>query len=224
MTAEPVIVLRDVHAAYGPYRALNGCTFEVAAGERVALLGRNTSGDAFVLGATVRRRAPHALVRRGVVHLPEGSGLFYGLSIEENLTLRSGARRGAAGRQRLTAALSMLPEDLRRRRRARAGSLSGGQKRLVAVAAAVAAGPRILIADEPALGLSPVATADVYRSLALAAELDMTLVLIETRLDRVAALCRRVLVLDRGAVAADTTVEDRASIEAALLGTGALSA
>lgn len=232
-----ILELTDAHVSYGPYRALNGCTFSVREGEHVALLGRNgagkstvarvatglvpvASGSVEVLGRSVRRRAPHELERGGVVHLPEGAGLFRGLSIEENLWLRTGARRGKEGRRRMDAALSMLPEALRHRRRTRAGSLSGGQQRLVAVAAAVASAPKLLIADEPALGLAPAATADVYRALALAATLETTMVVIETRLDRVTELCPRSVVLDRGVVAADTATTDRDAIRQALLGTG----
>jgi branched-chain amino acid transport system ATP-binding protein len=229
------LVLEDVHASYGPYKALNGVTVTIAEGESVALLGRNgvgkstlvrvasgivpvTSGTLEVLGRTARRTAAHVLARRGVVHLPEGVGLFTGLSIEENLVLRVGGTSGAQRRARLAAAIEGLPVGLRDRRRVKAGQLSGGQQRLVAVAAAIAAEPRLLLADEPALGLAPAAADDVYAALRAARSTTTAMVIVETRLDRVADLCARTVVLDAGVVAYDATTSDTEGILAALLG------
>lgn len=229
------LVLDGVHAAYGPYKALNGVTASIAEGESVALLGRNgvgkstvvrvasgivpvTSGTLEVLGRTVRKTAAHVLARRGVVHLPEGVGLFTGLSIEENLVLRVGGATRAQRRARLADAMERLPAALRERRRVRAGQLSGGQQRLVAVAAAIAAAPRLLLADEPALGLAPAAADDVYTALAAARSASTAMVVVETRLDRVARLCARAIVLDAGVVAYDGSIEDSGGILAALLG------
>jgi branched-chain amino acid transport system ATP-binding protein len=224
----------DVHAAYGPYKALNGLSAVIAEGESVALLGRNgvgkstfarvasglvpiTQGRLVVLGRPVRRTAPHVLARMGVVHLPEGVGLFTGLTIDENLRLRVGGRSGAERRKRHAVALSQLPAPLRARRRVKAGLLSGGQQRLVAVTAALAASPRVLICDEPALGLAPAAAADVYAELAKHRETGGTLVVIETRLDRVEGLCERSLVLDTGKVAFDGPTSGAADALGALL-------
>jgi branched-chain amino acid transport system ATP-binding protein len=229
------LVFTDVHAGYGPYKALQGVSLRVEDTDTVALLGRNgagkstlvrvasglvdaSSGRVEVLGRTLRRTAGHVLAKAGVVHLPEGVGLFVGLSIEENLVLRVGGTTGAQRRQRLDAALGALPPVLRDRRRQRAGTLSGGQQRLVAVAAAVAASPRLLLADEPALGLSPAASDDVYGALAAAATSGAALVIVETRLDRVAPLCRRAVVLDGGVVALDGRTNDEAGILQALVG------
>lgn len=227
----------DVYASYGPYRALNGLSLSVGEGETVAVLGRNgagkstlarvasalvpvQSGRCTVLGHDVARASAHELARDGVVHLPEGTGLFTGLSVEENLALRVGGS-GRQRRQRLAKALALLPPALRERRRTRASALSGGQQRLVAMSAAIAAEPRLLLADEPALGLAPAAADDVYAALRAALGGATTLVVIETRLDRVRSLCRRAIVLHKGAVVADTTTEDEAGLRAALLGEGA---
>jgi len=233
------LVFDDVHAAYGPYKALNGLSAVIEEGESVALLGRNgagkstvarvasglvpvTSGRLEVLGRSVHRTAPHVLARLGVVHLPEGVGLFTGLTIDENLALRVGGRSGAVRRARRARALETLPDALRTRRRAKAGHLSGGQQRLVAVTAALASEPRVLLADEPALGLAPAAAADVYAALARQREVGGTLVVIETRLDRVTALCPRAIVLDRGVVAFDgPTTRAGAVLESLLRGRGA---
>ena len=229
------LVLEDVHASYGPYKALKGLTLSIADGESLALLGRNgvgkstfvrvasgivpiTSGTLEVLGRRVRRTAAHVLAREGVVHLPEGVGLFTGLSIEENLVLRVGGASRAQRRARLGLALDALDPTLRARRRTRAGQLSGGQQRLVAVAAAIGAEPRLLLADEPALGLAPAAADAVYALLLSARSTSMAMVVVETRLDRVARLCARAVVLDGGVVAHDATMSDTEGIVTALLG------
>jgi branched-chain amino acid transport system ATP-binding protein len=229
------LVLEDVHAAYGPYKALNGVTLTVGDDETVAVLGRNgvgkstlvrvasgivpvTSGSLTVLGRTVRRTAPHVLARDGVVHLPEGVGLFAGLTIEENLVLRVGGATRSQRRSRLANSIDGLGPSLRSRLRTKAGQLSGGQQRLVAVAAAIAAEPRLLLCDEPALGLSPGAADEVYVALRTARTPSRAMVVVETRLDRVVQLCQRAVVLDAGVVAFDSTTTDTKGIAAALLG------
>jgi len=227
------LVFDDVQAGYGPYKALNGLTLSIAEGENVALLGRNgvgkstlarvasgivpvSSGRLEVLGRRVRKTAAHVLARDGVVHLPEGVGLFTGLSVEENLELRVGGATKAERRARLDRAITALG-PLGQRRRTKAGQLSGGQQRLVAVHAALAAEPRLLLADEPALGLSPAAADDVYGALSAARSSATTLVVIETRLDRVELLCARAVVLDKGAVVYDASTADAHLILSALL-------
>jgi branched-chain amino acid transport system ATP-binding protein len=223
-----------VHAGYGPYKALNGLSLEIGDGDSVALLGRNgagkstvarvasgivpiESGTVEVLGIQLHKTPAHTLARLGVVHLPEGVGLFTGLTVEENLVLRVGGRTRADRRARLARAFELLPPSLRDRRRARAAHLSGGQQRIVAVSAAVAAQPKLLLADEPALGLAPAAAADVYEALHAMHTGEMALVVIETRLDRVRELCARAIVLDRGTVACDVPMTDEETIRGVLL-------
>jgi branched-chain amino acid transport system ATP-binding protein len=234
------LVLQDVHAQYGPYKALNGLTASIADGESVAILGRNgagkstlarvasglvpvASGHLSVLGKSVARTAPHVLARMGVVHLPEGVGLFSGLTIEENLVLRVGGASRSARRRRLAMALGGLNDELRSRRRTKAGLLSGGQQRLVAVTAALAAEPRLLLCDEPALGLSPVAGDEVYAALGRARDLGCALVVIETRLDRIEHLCSRAIVLEKGVAVYDATSSDQGGILDALTGSRGVS-
>lgn len=210
---------RHVDAGYGPYRALNDLSLTIHDAEAVAVLGRNgagkstlarvasglvrvSAGTARVLGFDVAKATTAQLARVGVVHLPEGTGLFRSLTIEENVRLRVGGSSRSERRARMTAAFEQLG-DLDQRRRALGSELSGGQQRRVAVAAALASRPRLLIADEPALGLSPVATAAVYDDLRRARDLGCGLVIIETRLTHVAELCPRAVVLERGSVLYD---------------------
>ncbi len=214
-----VLELTDVHAGYGPYKALTGVTLSVQSGDAVALLGSNgvgkstlvrvasglvptSQGQVCVLGRDIRGESVHALARRGVVHLPEGVGLFGDLSIEENLLLRLRRVPAPTRRRRLAEALEALG-PLGSRRRTKARLLSGGQQRLVAVTGALAAQPTLLLADEPALGLSPAAADEVYAALERVRSTDTTLIIVETRLGRVENLCDRAVVLSSGRVAYD---------------------
>jgi len=219
-----VLELRDVRAGYGPYKALNGLTFSLEEGETIAVLGRNgvgkstlarvcsalvpvTAGEVRVFGTSLRKSPPSRLARAGVVHLPEGVGLFRDLSIEENLRLRVGGHNAAERRERLARALAGIG-PLADRRRAKAGELSGGQQRLVAVNGAIAAEPRLFLADEPALGLSPAAADDVYEALSELRGSHCASIIIETRLGRVESLCERALVMNGGTAAFDGPVGD----------------
>jgi branched-chain amino acid transport system ATP-binding protein len=216
--------LSDVYADYSGYKALNGLSVRVEPGEAVAILGRNgvgkstlarvatalvpfSSGRVAVLGRDLGKLSTHSIARLGVVHLPEGVGLFSALSIEENLIMRVGGSSRSEQNQRLDHALATLGK-LKERRRAKAGQLSGGQQRLVAVAAAIAAQPKLLLADEPALGLSPAAAEDVYEALAGVKATSAAVVIIETRLGRVEQLCERAVVLDSGRCVFDGLIKD----------------
>lgn len=214
----------DVYASYGAYKALNGLSFSLGPGEALAVLGRNgvgkstlartatslvavRSGVLEVLGHSVGSMRTHDVARLGVVHLPEGVGLFSGLSIEENLVMRIGGSNAKERRSRLSAALEALG-PLKDRRRAKAGLLSGGQQRLVAVSAALAAQPKLLLADEPAMGLSPAAADDVYEALSRVRETGAAMVIIETRLGHVQDLCSRAIVMSDGRAVYDGAMDN----------------
>lgn len=225
--------LRDVHAVYGSYKALNGLTLLVEAGESVAILGRNgvgkstfarvvsglvpvSGGELRIFDRRLRRTPPNRIARMGVVHLPEGVGLFAGLSIEENLRLRVGGHSRAERRARLDEALDAIG-PLRDRRRARAGQLSGGQQRLVAISGAIAARPKLLVADEPALGLSPALADDVYEALSALRSAHVTTIIIETKTGHVENLCPRAVVMDTGVAAFDGPIDDARKVLANLV-------
>jgi len=221
------LTFTSVTAGYGSYKALNDVSLSIADGESVALLGRNgagkstvarvasalvrpTAGVVAVVGRDPRVVGTVGLARAGFVHLPEGAGLFRHLSVEENLVLRAGGSSRRQRAERLAWALDHLG-DLASRRGSPAGELSGGQQRRVAVVAALASEPRLLVADEPTLGLSPAAAATVATDLRLASERGCTLVVIESKVDFVVDLCPRAIVLDRGVVTHDGATSDATS-------------
>lgn len=223
--APPALELEGVSAAYGPYRALFDVSFTVPAGGVVALLGANgagkstvarvvsglvatTHGRVRIAGQDVTGRPAHRIARAGLAHVPEGRGVFAELSVEENLVVSFRQRAGAkAVRAALARAYEGFPV-LGERRRQRAGTLSGGQQRLLSLAKVLVVPPQLLVADELSLGLAPSVVEAVYDGLRQIHEAGAALLVVEQQADRVLDLADRAVVLQRGAVAFDGPADD----------------
>jgi branched-chain amino acid transport system ATP-binding protein len=215
-----VLVVKDVCAGYGPYRALFNVSFGVPKGGIVALVGSNGAGKSTVArtitglvraesgsivfcGHEISDTPAYKIARLGMAHVVEGRGVFSSLSVEENLTL---AFRQRAGRQLLAANLERAYQAfpiLGERRRQLAGTLSGGQQRLLSLAKVLVVPPKVLVADELSLGLAPVIIDSVYDGLQEINRNGTALVVVEQQVSRVLKLADRALVLDRGTVAYD---------------------
>jgi branched-chain amino acid transport system ATP-binding protein len=224
----PALELEHVSAAYGPYRALFDVGFSVPAGGAVALVGPNgagkstiarvvsglvgvTSGEVRLGGSSVTGWPPWRIARAGLTHVPEGRGCFADMSVEENLAL---SFRQRAGRDGLAPALERAYEAfpaLADRRRQRAGTLSGGQQRLLSLAPALVVPPRVLVADELSLGLSPAWIDTVYEGLADIRRVGTALLIVEQQIDRALALAEGAVVLERGRVVAQGTAAEAAA-------------
>jgi branched-chain amino acid transport system ATP-binding protein len=202
--------VRDLHVHLGESHVLQGITFDVPAGGVTAVLGRNgvgktttmralmglvprTRGSVALAGDDVTRLATHAVVRRGVGYVPEDRDVFAGLTVEENLRL---AERDDEPHYDLV--YDLFPE-LCQRAAQRAGTLSGGQQQMVAIARALLNRNQILLVDEPTKGLAPLLVTEVAAALSRAAKLT-TIVLVEQNLAVVQRLARDVVVLDAGRV------------------------
>jgi branched-chain amino acid transport system ATP-binding protein len=209
--------LRDVDAAYGAFRALFGVSLTVAAGEAVALVGPNgagkttvarvasglvpaSAGAVFVDGADMTARPTFAFARAGVAHAPEGRSVFASLTVEENLVLSIRRIRGRSGvRAELDDAFELFPV-LGDRRAQQAGTLSGGQQRMLAMARVLVDAPKLLIADELSLGLAPTIIEQIYGVLARVRNAGTAVLVIEQHVAHALALCDRVVALDHGTV------------------------
>jgi branched-chain amino acid transport system ATP-binding protein len=176
---EPLLELDDVTARYGPVAALHGVYLRVDEGEAVAVLGANGAGKTTTLraisgsvkragqiafaGRSISHSSPEATARAGIAHVPEGRGTLTDLTVQENLRLGAYTRRDRAGvREDEQRVLAYFPR-LQERREQRAGTLSGGEQQMLALARALMLRPRLLLLDEPSLGLAPLVVAEIFR-------------------------------------------------------------
>ena len=174
--------IRGLHAAYGAVRALHGISMEVAEGSMVALLGANGAGKSTTLkaisgmvrpsageiefeGKRVNGRAPNEMVRMGVAHVPEGRKIFKDLMVFENLRMGAYARKDSAGiKGDMEMVLDLFPR-LKDRYRQHGSSLSGGEQQMLAIGRGLMARPKLLLLDEPSLGIAPILVADIFTAL-----------------------------------------------------------
>jgi branched-chain amino acid transport system ATP-binding protein len=213
-----VLEIRDLDAAYGDIRVLEGVTLTVGPGEIVALLGPNGAGKSTLLnsiagllrpragavrfeGEDLGRLHAHLIVDRGVALVPEGRRLFGGMTVEENLELGAFAARAramkAAGLERVFA----LFPDLRERRRQLVRALSGGQQQMVAVGRALMTNPRLLMLDEPSLGIAPRLVRAIMDALAEINRGGVAVFMVEQNVQAALGLAHRAYVLEAGRVA-----------------------
>jgi branched-chain amino acid transport system ATP-binding protein len=154
-----LLELRDVEARYGPVQALRGISLEVPEGQIVAVLGANGAGKSTTLRAV---SGPEAVARAGIAHVPEGRGTFTDLSVLENLRLGAYVRRDREVKADLERMTEHFPW-MRERGEQQAGTLSGGEQQMLALARALMGRPRLLMLDEPSLGLAPMIVREIFR-------------------------------------------------------------
>ena len=218
--------LRDLRAGYGAAAVLQGIDLHVDKGETVALLGPNGAGKSTLMAAitgTIVRRAgsidfdghdliserSHAIVARGIALVPEGRLVFAPFSVEDNLRLGAvRLRRGPSRdlRERYEFVYRLFPR-LAERRRQPAGTLSGGEQQMLAIGRALMSAPRLLLLDEPFLGLAPLVVLEIRRALERLRESGLTLLVVEQKLDIALAFAQRAYVLIKGRVALEDSTE-----------------
>jgi branched-chain amino acid transport system ATP-binding protein len=221
----PLLELHEVRARYGPIRALHGISLTVDEGEVVALLGANgagktttlravsstvrMSGDVVFDGRPVTRKRPDAIARLGVAHVPEGRGLFAELSVWDNLRMGAYTR----GERRTIRSESMrifryFPW-MKERRDQEAATLSGGEQQMLALARALVARPRLLMLDEPSLGLAPTVVRELFTIVRrLNEEEGLTVLVVEQNANIALETAARAYVLEVGRVALEGTSEE----------------
>jgi branched-chain amino acid transport system ATP-binding protein len=210
----PLLLLEDVDARYGPIQALHGVTLSLDEGQIVAVLGANGAGKTTTLRAvsgTVRRHGrvefdgrplpagPDATARRGIAHVPEGRGTFAELTVWENLRLGAYTRR--ARKEDFTRMQQYFPW-IEERRNQQAGTLSGGEQQMLALARAFMARPRLLLLDEPSLGLAPLLVTEIFRIIRELNEHEgLTVLVVEQNAHIALQLAQNAYVLEVGRVA-----------------------
>jgi len=234
---DPVLELVSLEVRYGPVPAVRNLSFRVAEGEIVGLIGPNGAGKSTTLhaitglvpahaglvrleGRSILGRPPEKIAQSGVALVPEGRRIFSDFTVEENLRLGLAARRDRNGQDVLSQAYELFPV-LREFRRRSAGLLSGGQQQQLAIGRALVARPRLLLLDEPSLGLGPTLVEDVFQALGQIREQGVTILLVEQRAQRTVALADRTYVLANGELRMTLTpadADDTDKLVAAYLG------
>jgi len=212
-----LLELRNVEVAYGDLPALRGVSVSVEAGETLSVVGANGAGKTTMLRAISGLLPPragqilldgtrldtlpsHIIVERGVVQVPEGRKIFPSLTVLENLEMGSYiATARAHRREGLEQVLGLFPR-LRERQRQAAGTMSGGEQQMLAIGRALMARPRVLMLDEPSLGLAPIVVKEIFRIIGEINRLGTTVLLVEQNTRQALALSRRGYVLENGRV------------------------
>jgi branched-chain amino acid transport system ATP-binding protein len=234
--SEPLLALDGVQASYGDVPALFDISLEVRAGEIVTLVGGNGAGKTTILrvisglvrrthgtvrfaGRDISAEPPHAIVEAGVSHVPEARQLFPHMTVEENLRLGAYSRRARARMaQSLDEQLTFFPV-LARRRAQLAGTLSGGEQQMVAIARGLMAQPTLLLLDEPSLGLAPKVVEEVFVQVQAINARGLTVLIVEQNVVDSLRISKRGYVIERG-----TVDRDAGSSAAELLGNERLRA
>ena len=220
-----LLELKGVEARYGPIRALHGVSLEVADGEVVAILGANGAGKSTTLRAVsglVRRRgeirfdggslmscSPEAIARRGIAHVPEGRGIFDELSVWDNLRMGAIVRIGRGELKRETDRVLGYFGWMGERLAQQAGTLSGGEQQMLALARALVSRPKLLMLDEPSLGLAPTVVQELFRIVGtLNAEEKLSVLVVEQNAEIALSISHRAYVLEVGTVAVAGTSEE----------------
>jgi branched-chain amino acid transport system ATP-binding protein len=220
-----LLALDDVEVAYGDLPALRGVSLVVEEGETLSVVGANGAGKTTMLraisgllrprrgqilldGARLDRMPSHAVVGLGVVQVPEGRKIFPSLTVRENLELGSYLPAARERRRESLARVFGLFPRLAERQRQAAGTMSGGEQQMLAIGRALMSGPRLLMLDEPSLGLAPIIVQEIFRIIGEINRLGTTVMLVEQNTRQALALSRRGYVLENGRVVLEGTGAD----------------
>lgn len=236
--SKPILELADVNVYYGAIHALKGVSLSVRQGEVVTLIGANGAGKTTTLatvcglmrprsgtvrygGEDIGKVPTHQLVARGLVMAPEGRGIFPALTVEENLRLGAYARRDKPGIEKdLQHGFEIFPR-LAERRRQRGGTLSGGEQQMLAIARALMSQPRLLLLDEPSLGLAPLIVQTIFETIDQVNKQGVTILLVEQNARIALKHSHRAYVIESGEISIEgesAALLDDPRVKAAYLG------
>lgn len=214
--------VHDMAVAYGHIEAVKGLTFQLNSGEITALVGANGAGKSTTLlalsgllkpvrghvefqGEDITRLAPHQIVQRGVVHVPEGRAILTTLTVSENLLLGAYTRKDKAGIANSLEEVYHLFPRLKDRSEQFAGNLSGGEQQMLAIGRALMAKPKLLLLDEPSMGLAPILVQEIFRTLVQINRSGLTILLVEQNVRQALKIASHGFVIETGQIVlADT--------------------
>jgi branched-chain amino acid transport system ATP-binding protein len=219
-----LLEVRGLHASYGPVQVLHGIDFSVREGEVVVILGANgagktttlraisqmvsTKGSVLLGGHEVIGRSTTHIVREGVAHVPQGRGTFADLTVEENLEVGAFVRKDRRVREDIDRWFSVFPQ-LKERSSQSAGNLSGGEQQILAIARALMGHPKLLLLDEPSLGLAPILVQDLFRRLGrLNQDEGVTMLIVEQNANVAFDIATYAHVLEAGRIALSGTSDE----------------
>ncbi len=222
----PLLDIRDISVQYGKITALKGISLHVDKGQIVSLLGANgagktttlnaisgviplVSGDIFLEGESVKSVETHIITRKGIVHVPEGRRIFVDLDVEENLRVASyiyQRKRPAEFKERLEYVYSLFP-ILSTRKNQIAGTLSGGEQQMLAIGRALITGGKVLLLDEPSMGLAPIIVEEIFAIIQKVADSGQTILLVEQNAMMAMEISNYCYVLETGLVTYEGTPE-----------------
>jgi branched-chain amino acid transport system ATP-binding protein len=235
--SKPLLEVSDLHSGYGAIRALKGVSFRVLEGQVVTLIGANGAGKSTTLntisglikptrgrvmfdGRDITGLSAHRVTALGLIQVPEGRQVIANMSVLENLLLGATLRRDAQVQSDLEAIFVRFPR-LSERRTQKAGSLSGGEQQMLAVGRALMARPRLLMLDEPSMGLAPLLVNEVFRIIADIQAQGLSILLVEQNARKALQIADTAYVLERGQIVhegAAAQLRDDAAIVKAYLG------
>jgi branched-chain amino acid transport system ATP-binding protein len=213
----PLLEVSGIHTFYGAIEALKGVSLTVDEGEVVTLIGSNGAGKSTTLrsvcgltpasagavtfaGENITRVTAHEIVTRGIALSPEGRRCFARMTVRENLDLGAFRRRGASIADDMERVFALFPR-LKEREKQKAGTMSGGEQQMLAIGRALMASPRLLLLDEPSLGIAPVLVDQIYSTITEIARSGTAILLVEQNANRALAAATRGYVLETGKVA-----------------------
>jgi branched-chain amino acid transport system ATP-binding protein len=239
MTRRTVLELKDLEVSYGNIRALQGVSLRVADGELVTLIGSNGAGKSTTLktisgllrprrgtlsydGQPLERLPPHQIVALGISHCPEGRHLFAALSVAENLRLGSVQRHDRVEIQRDVERAYELFPVLKQRYRQAAGTLSGGEQQMLAISRALMSRPKLLLLDEPSLGLAPILVRAIFNTIRQLKREGTTILLVEQNARLALEVADRAYVMETGRITLEgpaVELRHNPQVESTYLGT-----
>ena len=211
-----VLSVRDIHVYYGAIHAIKGVSFDLNEGEIVTLIGANGAGKSTILktvsgllraktgsielmGNSISNMAPHKIVKQGLAHVPEGRRVFLQMSVEENLEMGAYTQSASTIRDSIANVYAQFPR-LKERRTQVAGTLSGGEQQMLAMGRALMSRPKILMLDEPSMGLAPILVEQIFEIIDALNHAGTSILLVEQNAKMALAISDRAYVLETGSI------------------------